>query len=216
MPQGRIFVFEGPDGVGKTSLSKMFALHLLEERGDGKVVCTSFPGREKGTLGRLIYNVHHNPEEFLITDMCETSLQILHIAAHIDALHRLGPLLDRGYDVVLDRYWWSPVVYGALFSEYQEALELAVDAEMSVWETVPRPTFICLIDRDTSLKDDQSPEDWQELRVGYKALFEKVKEEEIVDSHFPSGLILLENNATEEDAFKNLIGGLDGRIISRR
>jgi thymidylate kinase len=81
-PPGKLFVFEGPDGVGKTTLSKAFSDHLNATG----IQCDylSFPGRETGSLGRHIYELHHDPDRFGIRAVDPASLQLLHIAAHID------------------------------------------------------------------------------------------------------------------------------------
>jgi len=50
---GRIIVFEGPDGSGKSTLSKGLVKYL---RKSGKqCVHLSFPGNEPGTLDRSAY-----------------------------------------------------------------------------------------------------------------------------------------------------------------
>src|SRR5207249_1009081 len=64
---GRLFVFEGPDGVGKSTVSAMVAARL---RADGlRCELMAFPGNEPGTLGTLIRHVHHQPELFGIAGM---------------------------------------------------------------------------------------------------------------------------------------------------
>ena len=93
--RGRLVVFEGPDGVGKTTLAEALV---------GELTCRgtrceyfSFPGKDPGTLGRLVYEVHHDPKKFGIRDINPTSKQVLHIAAHVDAIERrILPALEEG------------------------------------------------------------------------------------------------------------------------
>ena len=54
---GRLIVFEGPDGVGKSTLSQALVDKLT---GIGiKCEYRTFPGKETGTIGRLVYDIHH-------------------------------------------------------------------------------------------------------------------------------------------------------------
>ena len=109
--RGHLIVFEGPDGVGKTTLARLLTREL-EHRGC-HCLYKSFPGQEEGSLGRLVYDIHHHPHKFGIEQMSPTSLQMLHIAAHVDAIERdIKPSLQRGHHIILDRYWWSTLAYG--------------------------------------------------------------------------------------------------------
>ena len=124
----RLFVFEGPDGIGKTTLSQRFAeeLTLTGE----ECVWTSFPGREPGTLGRLVYNLHHDPSKHSVERIDPTSVQMLHIAAHFDAIGRvILPTIKSGRSVVMDRFWWSTWVYGVINGADQESLVIDKDYE---------------------------------------------------------------------------------------
>src|SRR5207249_4525469 len=112
-PIGKLIVFEGPDGSGKTTLSRLFA-DRARELG---VPCDwfAFPGREGGTLGKHVYEIHHNLQTVGVKAINPASLQLLHIAAHIDALEgRILPALKQGRHIVLDRFWWSTLVYGVV------------------------------------------------------------------------------------------------------
>ena len=69
--RGNLYVFEGPDGVGKSTLSKWFAKRL---RGSGRRChLMAFPGKEAGTLGKLIYAIHHKPKAFGIRSIFHPS-----------------------------------------------------------------------------------------------------------------------------------------------
>ena len=108
---GRLFVFEGADGVGKSTVVEKVAEKLRKSGTD--VLVLSFPGREPETLGNLVYAIHHDTTSQGIHEVSPASLQILHIAAHVDCLERrILPALIRGKTVILDRYWWSTVAYG--------------------------------------------------------------------------------------------------------
>jgi thymidylate kinase len=167
---GRLIVFEGPDGVGKTTLSKR-TLEWLSTRGV-KARYVSFPGCEDGSLGKLIYALHHNPGQFQCKDIDPTALQLLHVAAHIDALHKIiKPALAAGHHVVMDRCWWSMIVYGRLTAVGDESLRLMMELEGVHWANCI-PSLVFLLDRPTPLRSEQLQEQYSHLRAAYSELAE--------------------------------------------
>lgn len=108
--RGSIFVFEGDDQVGKSTLCQK-TLHVLKEQ-QIKVKIIHFPGKNTKTLGGKIYKIHHNKIGKKIPAI---SLQMLHVAAHIDTWqNKIEKLLQCGYIVLMDRFWWSTYAYGKL------------------------------------------------------------------------------------------------------
>jgi dTMP kinase len=145
-------VFEGADGVGKSTLVSWFVDHLKNSGIEATLL--SFPGRERGTIGNLVYDVHHHPHDFGIDSMTEASLQLLHVAAHIDAIERrIKPLLDNGTTVVLKRFWWSTLVYGLVGAIPRSTLERMIDIERDVWRPIA-PTALFLVTRDQPLRPE--------------------------------------------------------------
>lgn len=168
---GKLFVFEGPDGVGKTILAERFTDHLKSKG----ITCNylSFPGREVGTLGRHVYDLHHNPAAFSIESITPASLQVLHIAAHLDAIERqILPALRNGHWLVLDRYWWSTWVYGVVSGASRRSLGAMINLEVLHWGQV-LPTVVLLICRTAPLRDDESPDKWHKLCATYHELADK-------------------------------------------
>jgi dTMP kinase len=165
---GRLVVFEGPDGVGKTTLAKALVSKLA---GRG-VRCEyfSFPGREPGTLGRLVYGVHHDPGEFGIDHIEPASLQVLHVAVHLDVIgRRILPTLEAGRSVILDRFWWSTVVYGIVGGVDQGVLDAMIELELKGWGGA-EPAVAFLVTRRSPLREECSDERWRQLRDAYGEL----------------------------------------------
>lgn len=165
LPSGRLVIIEGPDGVGKSTLAEGLVDKLRNLGRD--VVSLGFPGNEPGTLGKHVYRLHHAPNRFGIEQLNPTSLQVLHVAAHIDEIERvIAPSLVRGADVVLDRYWWSTWVYGRLSGVEMRSLKLMVDLELHHWGD-KQPSVVFLVERENPEQKDLSSERWSTLRRLY-------------------------------------------------
>lgn len=142
---GHIYVFEGVDGVGKSTLSAAVKTRLTEE--GVRVALRSFPGRDPGTLGELVYRLHHDSAAIGVQSITSTALQLLHVAAHLDAIEReIDPLVESGAVVLLDRYWWSTWAYGVGSHADQDALAEMVNLERSFWGKL-LPEAIFLVER---------------------------------------------------------------------
>ena len=166
---GRLIVFEGPDGVGKSTLSQAF-VDRLKAMG---LMCEhlSFPGKETGTVGRLVYDVHHNPAGYGLGKITATSLP-LHIAAHLDEIEqRIMPALSEGRWVILDRFWWSTWVYGCIDGVDRTTLDAIVEVERVHWHGI-KPDALFLIDRSN---DSFDSEHRVQLREGYEDLYDSEK-----------------------------------------
>ena len=192
---GQLIVFEGTDGVGKSTLSKALA-EKLEETG---ISCKhlSFPGKEAGTIGRLVYEIHHSPEKFKLRNISPTSIQTLHIAAHLDVIEqRIAPALKNGHWIVLDRFWWSTWVYGRTSSVNSSVLDALIQAERIQWDGI-EPSIVFLVDRsDESFHDPNHAQ----LRKTYEILYEKESE------RHPTRLI--RNDASVEESMKQVLDAL--------
>jgi thymidylate kinase len=161
---GKLYVFEGPDGVGKSELAQRFTA-MLEKQGT-LARLLSFPGKEEGTVGKLVYDFHHAPQTFGVARVSPSSLQLMHIAAHVDAIEStILPALRRGISVVLDRFWWSTKVYGLASGGGKRILQSMIDVELFAWGTI-RPSAIFLITRKAPLRAEPE-EQWSKWRDLY-------------------------------------------------
>lgn len=164
----RLVVFEGPDGAGKSTLAKGLLEYFAEN--SLKAELFSFPGDKEGSLGKSVYDIHHYPERLGIDSIDMTSLQALHVAAHIDAIEKqIIPSLDSGATVILDRYWWSTWAYGLVYGANEASLKKIVQAELVHWGKI-KPSILFLVRRATPI--DRKIEDslWARLNEEYEKL----------------------------------------------
>lgn len=165
---GGLLVFEGADGVGKSTLAEEVHNYLVGE--NHRSYHTAFPGNEAGTLGKLIYDIHHNPEEYKLRELDQTSKQVLHVAAHIDEINqRILPVLKQGGYVVLDRFWWSTWVYGVIYDVPKKPLEAMIELELSVWGD-NLPTNLFLITAPIPFRQETDEVTWKALNATYEVL----------------------------------------------
>ena len=195
---GKLYVFEGPDGVGKTELSARF-VSLLEKRGVA-AKRLAFPGMDEGTLGKVVHNLHHSPESLNLKRMAPASLQLLHIAAHLDAIEStIIPALRNGTSVVLDRFWWSTKVYGLAAGANKRLLDAMIDVELAAWGTVT-PTVVFLLKRQTPLRPEP-----EEMWRKWTELYERLCAQE----HRKTHVLEIDNNGSVADAVRQLKVALD-------
>lgn len=192
---GKLIVFEGADGVGKTTILKNVAQRLSEM--GCEVQELSFPGKTKDTLGELVYNIHHNFESYFPGGMSPLSLQALHVAAHIDCIQRvILPALEVGKTIVLDRYWWSTIVYGLASGIRQDILDTLISLENAVWGAI-RPFALFLVTSEKPFRSELTKQQWENVCNNYRQLAEKEKEKYKVVS--------IDNSATVESAVSSVI-----------
>ena len=166
--EGQLVVFEGPDGVGKSTISAEVARLLNANASVCELI--TFPGREPGSLGKLVYEIHHSPTQFGIVSLTPTSKQALHIAAHLDAIERyIVPALASGRHVLLDRFWWSTWVYGMVGGMDRHVLKRMVELERSFWGRL-QPATVILIRRDSPINRGDKLKDWYRLAKAYDRL----------------------------------------------
>ena len=202
--QGRLIVFEGFDGAGKSTLAERLTSRL---RGIG-VPCEhlAFPGRQPGSLGRLVYDLHHDTHGFGLSEVNPTSLQLLHIAAHVDAIEgHILPALRAGAWIVLDRFWWSTWVYGAANGVSEPSLKAMIELERLHWGHI-KPDVLFLVERENRIPDNSDS-----LQARYRNLASR--------EQLRSRVVVLHNDSSVEDALDAVwaeISPIDRRLTKRR
>jgi dTMP kinase len=200
---GHLIVLEGPDGIGKTTLSRL----LVEswQRAGVPAIYYAFPGKEAGTLGDLIYRLHHDDPALGVHSINSVSRQVLHIAAHIDAIDRvISPALEEGKWVILDRFWWSTWVYGMADGIPEVVLQAMIDLEKAYWGD-RQPTISFLVTRDQPLRIETSPERWALLVNFYAQLCERER------SNYPVAYV---SNQESVEGTLNTLRNITEKIIA--
>ena len=145
---GKLYVFEGPDGVGKSELSSRFTAMLNEKGTPAKLL--SFPGKNEGTIGKLVYDLHHAPQSFGVARMSSSSLQLMHIAAHIDAIETvILPALRAGTSSFWTDSGGPPRCMDSPGGSDKRLLESMINVELAAWGAI-RPCVVFLVQRKST------------------------------------------------------------------
>ena len=162
---GTLLVFEGPDGVGKTAVSRETATWLTEQGIENEHI--SLP--DGGTrLGEIVYRVHHETEDDGPRRIDPMARQLLHLAAHVEAIQqRIRPALAAGKLVLLDRFWWSTCVYGEVDGIAANQLEALEGFAKFIWEGI-EPAAVVLLDRERPFDTAVDLLQWFRLKETYR------------------------------------------------
>lgn len=164
-----LYVFEGPDGVGKTRIANELVKKLLKE--NEKVNFFSFPGKETKGIGNLIYNIHHSKKY----NLQPTSLQLLHIISHIELIYNwIIPALEKKEIVILDRFWLSTYVYGKIMGINTTLLTKIIEVEKQYWKGI-LPKQIFLIKRERPIPLSIYDENWIKISNEYENVIKELK-----------------------------------------
>ncbi|GAA0335994.1 dTMP kinase [Actinoallomurus spadix] len=172
--RGVFLAFEGGEGAGKTTQSRLLAIWLRDQGFD--VVTTREPGSTK--IGMRLRALLLDKETTGLAARAETLLYAADRAQHVAEVIR--PALDRGAIVVTDRYVDSSLAYQGAGRE----LKVKEIAEVNRWATgglTPDLTIVLDVPSDVGLGRFASPADrieseprefHERVRRGFRALAE--------------------------------------------
>ena len=104
--RGRFIVFEGIDGAGKTTQIELLAKHL---RAEGRsVYCTAEP--TESVSGGLLRDALAGVTRRTV---CEMAAMFVfdRINHNVNPVNGIQKMLDDGFDVICDRYYYSSMAY---------------------------------------------------------------------------------------------------------
>lgn len=152
---GQLIVFEGIDGSGKTSLSRMFHAYLLEN----SVPAIWLREPSDSPLGEKIRGLAQDKESISVHKELEYFLE----DRRWDVENNILPALRSGKTVVLDRYYYSNACYQGAHGLDMEAI-LALNRQFA-----PEADLVFIIDVNV----DRALARISSSRQGVAKLFEK-------------------------------------------
>ena len=132
--EGKLIVFEGIDGSGKTTISKLFSEYLSKN----KINSSWFREPSDSKWGKKIRKLADLKDSIPIEDEFQYFLK----DRKWDVKNNINPALERGEIVILDRYYFSSACYqGARGLDVKKIIE--ENRKFS-----PEPDLLFLIDVD--------------------------------------------------------------------
>lgn len=102
--KGKLVVFEGTDGAGKTTMISMTAKYIEEQKGVGQVLCVKQPtdlSRKTKLFQKMMYCKNHNDINYRAVQLLTMSDRIQH------GFEVIVPALQNGKTVICDRYIYT-------------------------------------------------------------------------------------------------------------
>lgn len=169
-----IYVFEGIDNVGKTTIIQKLKEKIYESM-QCECSIVAFPGNQPRTLGSLVYDIHHNQTKYFDLPLNNTSLQLLHIASHIDLIQsKLKKMSSEQCIVLLDRYWWSTYVYGIANGVESNIIQAILLPELILWKDI-NVKKIFLLEREKRERDYEEVKDREIIKLYRELANEELK-----------------------------------------
>lgn len=199
---GKLFVLEGPDGVGKSTISKEVTDYFNSNYNN--FILLTFPGKENGTLGKVVYDLHHQANLLGVNKITDSSKQLLHIAAHIDSIEQIIlPQIKDNKNIILDRFWWSAWVYGRASGLKFPFLKKLIELEKLVWKNL-QPSAVFLLHRNAPIDRDVDIKNWKTIVSEYDNLAEK--------EQFNYPVIRVNNNKSITEAATSIIETIRNKL----
>lgn len=206
---GKLIVFEGIDGSGKTTQAQK----LVEELQNNGIEAVYTKEPTDGEIGKLIRRILVGEKKFE-----PVSFQYLFSADRVEHQEEILELLKKGKTVVSDRYFWSSVPYGATdrgidFKKNQNEANILIVCYsiLSLYHQfiVPDKTIYLNADPATALdrlwKARHIPdiydriEKLEKIAAGYEWLIKK----------FPEEFIVIDANKAVDEVSKEMLVKLE-------
>lgn len=180
-PKSRYYVFEGPDGTGKSTQANMLADFFQSCLGDERVLLTSQPWYE-GHRGDIIKRYLRKQ---LLLPMSPGIVFDLYVDNRVDHLCRVVvPALEAGKVVIQDRSYYSTVAY-------QGSQGLSIPRIVEVHKGMERPDMVFILQTPLDVSLERLRQRHQQIGHAPETFETKPEQDQIsrlfgeMSKHFP-------------------------------
>lgn len=143
--KGKLLVFEGTDGAGKTTLISMTEHYIEGKHGIGTVLCVKQPtdlSRKTKLFQKMMYCEHHEDIDYRAVQLLTMSDRVQH------SFEVIEPALKAGKTVICDRY---------IYTSLANMLARGYDKELWFYEAAkhllkPDVTFLAHVPPEAAIK----------------------------------------------------------------
>jgi dTMP kinase len=199
MRRGSFFVFEGADGVGKTTQAKLLSEYIRGRHGLD-VLLLREPGGTK--LGERVRQILLDPSSGRIETPTELFL-FMAARSHL-VREKILPALEEGLVVVCDRYLWSSAVYQGIAGGLGSELVLRIGRLAAAAK--PMRTFLIDTPLATACRRTAGVDRMESRGRSFQ---EKVRRGflELARRH-PRGVEVIDGRGSPEDVHRRVVGRL--------
>lgn len=197
--KGKFIAIEGIDGSGKTLQTQM-VVKALKKRGL-KVISTKEPTDR--VIGKFI-------KTQILTGKIKlppVAIQYIFSADRSDHQVEIEKYLEKGYVVIMDRYFWSAVAYGIADLKQVAGYYLTVLSVLSPYNRFLAPdiTFFLNISIKTALKRIGKSEKHNEIYDNEAKLIKIKKAYDFLVKKFTKEFVLIDGNREVEEVTADLV-----------
>lgn len=194
--KGIFITFEGADGTGKSTQSKL-AEEYLKTIGYDVILTRDPGGTELGSKIREIL-LHHDGK---IADYCELFLYLADRAQHVE--EKIIPALESGKIVLCDRYVDSTLAYQGYAREIDKDVILKLNT-IAAKALMPNLTFI--FDVEAATADKRVGKNKDRLESEGKDFHQKVKDGFLdLAKTYPDRIKVIDANKNIEDVHSEVV-----------
>jgi dTMP kinase len=170
---GKFIVFDGTEGCGKSTQSRMLYDRLARSVGDGRLLLVRDPGTTR--IGEQIRAILLNPDHAEMNMRCE---MLLYMAARAQMMaETILPALQQGRTVISDRFVSSTLAYqlggdGLTAAEIRSVAETAIRGrwpDLTVLLDLPAPESLARVNRARDRIEQRPMEYHERVRKNYLA-----------------------------------------------